>query len=217
MPTGPEGSQSPPSTSTSLLRRVIHGDQHAWEHFVHVYSGLIYSRCRRRNVPSQDTADVLQEVFRRVHRMIPQFRRDEPGQGFRHWLRVIARNVINDYLRGLATQPLPLDQTDHLSADLNLLATSVSEASGMVHRSEASLVVRNTLEVIQIDYEHRTWQAFWKTVVDGKPAVDVAKELGMAPGTVRQARYKILRRLRTELAQLAEDSDMINTKDPEIE
>lgn len=210
MATGSEGSLTPPSTSTSLLRRVIDGDQHAWEQLVHVYSGLIYSRCRRRNVPSQDAADVLQEVFRRVHRKIPEFRRDQTGQGFRRWLRVIARNVINDYNRTLIEKPLSLDQPDQLSADLSLLAHSVSDASGIMHRSEASLIVRNTLELIQIDYEHRTWQAFWKTVVDGKPAVEVANELGLAPGTVRQARYKILRRLRTELAELAQDSDVVD-------
>ncbi len=123
---------------------------------------------------------------------------------------MIARNVINDYNRSLTLQPLSLDQPDQLSADLHLLVHSVSDASGIIHRSEASLIVRNTLELIQIDYEHRTWQAFWKTVIDGKPAVEVANELGLAPGTVRQARYKILRRLRTELAELAQDSDVIN-------
>jgi DNA-directed RNA polymerase specialized sigma24 family protein len=34
--------------------------------------------------------------------------------------------------------------------------------------------------------------------VDGVPAVEVACELGMTAGAVRQAKYRILRRLRQE-------------------
>jgi len=55
------------------------------------------------------------------------------------------------------------------------------------------------LDVLRGEFEDRTWQAFWLTAVQGKPAQEVAAELGLAPGTVRQAKYKILKRLREEL------------------
>ena len=36
-------------------------------------------------------------------------------------------------------------------------------------------------------------------VVDGRETVDVAKDLGMLPGTVRVAKSRVLKRLRLEL------------------
>ncbi len=52
------------------------------------------------------------------------------------------------------------------------------------------------------EFEARTWQAFWKTGVEGLPTGDVAEELGMSPGAIRNARYKVSRRLRDELESL---------------
>ena len=69
-------------------------------------------------------------------------------------------------------------------------------------RPRGGLVLRQALESIRVDYETNTWQAFWRTAVDGEPTADVAQDLGLTPGNVRQARYKILKRMREELEGL---------------
>lgn len=187
------------STSTNLLRRVVAGEQEAWRRFVRLYSALIYSRCRARELSAEDSADVVQDVLGRVYRSVGDFRRDEPGQGFRRWLRTITANVIRDHVRLKALEPRGIDI--ELLADLlhDAESTGAGDSSSPIVPSAETLIVRAAIDRIRVDYEVLTWTAFWRTVVDGAPAFEVAADLKMTPGSVRQARYKILRRLRAEL------------------
>lgn len=190
------------STSTNLLKRVVEGEQEAWTRFVAIYGAFIYARCRRCGVLPQDAADLVQNVLKRVHKSISELRRDQPGQGLRPWLRTITRNVINDHFRSVqqdrnafGNSPFPqiLDQLAASEDD------DSEEGAGSV---ELVLLIRSAVETIRIDYEVKTWDAFWRTAVELQPTAEVALDLGMAQGTVRQARHKILKRLREELQGL---------------
>ena len=61
--------------------------------------------CRRSEMPSSDAANVMQEVFLAVWRGLAGFHREQTGQTFRGWLRIIARNKITDHFRRQATLP----------------------------------------------------------------------------------------------------------------
>ena len=63
-------------------------------------------------------------------------------------------------------------------------------AAGVIHRAT---------DLIRAEFENRTWKAFWLCAVEHQSSGEVAKQLGMTPGAVRQAKYKVLRRLREEL------------------
>ncbi len=63
---------------------------------------------------------------------------------------------------------------------------------------------RRALQQIAGHFEGQTWQAFWRVVVDGKTAQEVAQELSMQPGTVRVAKSRVLHRLRKELGELSD-------------
>jgi RNA polymerase sigma-70 factor (ECF subfamily) len=45
-------------------------------------------------------------------------------------------------------------------------------------------------------FEERSWQAFWRVVVEGQRLADVAAELGLTRNAVYIAKSRILRRLR---------------------
>lgn len=190
------------STSTNLLRCVVEGDQEAWARLVSIYGAFIYARCRRAGVLPQDAADLAQDILSRVLNSIGTLRRDEPGQGLRPWLRTISTNVINDHFRKLKKER----EVFGLAAFHGILDDFPSpwdeESNSWVTTPDAVLVLRQAMECIRIDYEDKTWQAFWRTVVEEQPTAEVAMELGLAQGTVRQARYKILKRLREELEGL---------------
>lgn len=72
--------------------------------------------------------------------------------------------------------------------------------------TEKKLLVRQILEVIQTDFEDRTFRAFWRTAVDGLSSAEVGEELGMSAEAVRAARYRVLRRLRQELEEMGYNS-----------
>jgi RNA polymerase sigma-70 factor (ECF subfamily) len=58
------------------------------------------------------------------------------------------------------------------------------------------------LEQVRGHFDERTWQAFWLTAIDGRSPTDLAGELGMTAGNIRQAKSRVLRRIRQELGDL---------------
>jgi RNA polymerase sigma-70 factor (ECF subfamily) len=52
------------------------------------------------------------------------------------------------------------------------------------------------------EIEPRTWEAFWRTAVDGRPPAHLAAELGMTAAAIRQAKSRVLRRLKREVGDL---------------
>jgi DNA-directed RNA polymerase specialized sigma24 family protein len=55
---------------------------------------------------------------------------------------------------------------------------------------------------VQAEFEERTWQAFWRATIDEEPTADIAADLGMSAGAVRKAKFRVLRRLRSEFENL---------------
>ena len=52
---------------------------------------------------------------------------------------------------------------------------------------------------IRGDFDDPTWQAFWRLTVENHATADIAAELGISQGAVRQAKYRVLCRLREEM------------------
>jgi RNA polymerase sigma-70 factor, ECF subfamily len=63
-------------------------------------------------------------------------------------------------------------------------------------------LVNRAMALMQADFHPATWKAFWEQVVVGRPAKEVAAELGMSPGAVYAAKFRVLDRLRQELAAM---------------
>jgi len=79
-------------------------------------------------------------------------------------------------------------------------ASSTAEASD----PEKAILVNTVLDLIRTEFEDRTWQAFWLATVEGRSSSMVAESLEMTPAAVRQAKSRVLRRLREELHQILE-------------
>ena len=197
---GRVGTGSLGSTSSSLLRRVRNGEADAWRRLAKLYAPAVFVWCHRSKLSAHDSADVVQETFLAVASHLPQFRRDRPSHSFRAWLWTIARNKIHDHFRrqknsqqarGGEANEQTLDQIpQHETTDIRIR----EELSGLVERW--------TLDVIRAQFEDRTWSAFWRTAVDGRTAAEVAAEYDMTTRAVRQAKYRVLHRLRQELGEL---------------
>ena len=197
-----ESPRSNGSTSRSLLDEARHADPAAWERLVKLYAPLVASWCRGWGVAEQDLLDVLQEVFSAVSSHLQRFRKDRPTDTFRGWLLTIARNKVRDHFRRAARQPAASGGTDAFNRlqqvlDPNADAVHVDPD----HDAGFNLVLMRALENIREEFHERTWQAFWKVVVDGRAAGDVAADLAMTPGAVRVSKSRVLLRLRRELGE----------------
>jgi RNA polymerase sigma-70 factor (ECF subfamily) len=184
------------STSSSLLDRVRARDPDAWEKLARLYCPLVYHWARQQHLQDADAADVVQEVFRTVAQRIDDFHRDRPDDTFRGWLRGITRNKLGDYFRRVAAHP-PAAGGSSARERLDGVP-DLREAPAEDGEAEASLAQR-ALQILRTEFEDTTWQAFWGAAIDGRAAAEIARDLGMTPRAVRQAKYRVLRRLRQEL------------------
>ena len=60
-------------------------------------------------------------------------------------------------------------------------------------------VIRRLLELLEADFEPRTWKASGKVTMEGKSTGEAAQELGMSPVAERIAKSRVLVRFRQEI------------------
>ncbi|MBI1902412.1 MAG: sigma-70 family RNA polymerase sigma factor [Planctomycetia bacterium] len=191
------------STSSTLIARLKLRDAESWRRFAALYAPLVYRWSRQSGLQASDAADVVQEVFRSVAGQIDGFQHGGPQHTFRGWLWTITRNAVRQHFRRSASRPQAAGGSaalEHMQGIPDQEAPS-SEAASEVPSGIQSDLVHRAIEIIRGDFEERTWQAFWRTAVDGQPAPQVADELDMTPRAVRQAKYRVLARLREMLAE----------------
>lgn len=197
----PDKSQSSQLTSLSLLARARANDQDAWERLTSLYRPLVALWCRRDRCPAEEVEDVVQEVFAGAAAGLAAFRRDRPGDSFRGWLRGITRNQVQLYFRRNQGRPRPVGGSDALGQVRDLPDTFAEPAD---EEAEVSLLYRRAVKQVRGEFEQRTWDIFWRTVIDGISPAAVAEELNATPAAVRQAKSRVLRRLKQEMGEVLE-------------
>ena len=222
--------QSANRTSLSLLERVKADDQQAWQRLVRLYTPLVCHWCGRWQVTGADADDVAQDVFLAVAAGIEKFQRPrpvgapspplsesrpigsasspapsavtspKPTGSFRGWLGAITRNKLRDFYERRQRHP-PAQG----GSDVHRLLQEIPNATlsdDTADAAQLSDVYYRALDLIRGDFEDHTWQAFWRTAVDNQTPAEVAPALGMSKVAVRQAKARVLRRLKEEVGDL---------------
>jgi RNA polymerase sigma-70 factor (ECF subfamily) len=197
----PDESQPGQLTSLSLLVRARANDPDAWGRLTSLYRPLVAFWCRRARCPVEEVEDVTQEVFAAAAAGLAAFRRDRPGDSFRGWLRGITRNQVLMYFRRNRGRPQPVGGSDAMGQVQSLPDLLVEPAD---EQAEVSLVFRRAVEQVRGEFEQRTWDIFWRTVVEGISPAAVAEEMHTTPAAVRQAKSRVLRRLKQEMGEVLE-------------
>jgi len=192
------------ATSRSLLERVKSDEAAAWERLVTLYAPLVFHWCRRYNLGEADVADILQEVFQAVFLHLADFRKERQADTFRGWLRRITQNKILDHFRRLGREPRGVGGSDAQARLTQLPFPQSSEEGSDGDQPVESDLFRRALDLIRQEFEERTWQAFWRTAVEGQSPREVAEALSMSAGAVRVAKCRVLHRLREELGDAIE-------------
>jgi RNA polymerase sigma-70 factor (ECF subfamily) len=187
-------------TSLSLLQRARANDRDAWDRVVALYGPLVRLWCSRTGLRAEDAEDVSQEVFASAAANLAEFRHDRPGDTFRGWLRVITRNAVLAHRRhgnGQARAEGGSAAWQRLQDVADPLAGAEEEET-----AEVDQLYRRAVAQVRGEFEERSWQAFWLTVVEGRSPAALAGELGMSAPAIRQAKSRVLRRLKQELGDV---------------
>ena len=190
-------------TSGSLIERIIGAPtDDDWRRLDNLYRPLLRAWMARAGVPASDVEDLVQDVLVVVIREVAEFERHREG-AFRAWLRKILANQVKNYFRKKKYWPTAPGGSDFQGV-LDELQSPESSLSKLWDREHDRHVAASLMQRVQGDFDPATWQAFCRYVLEGKPAVRVAEELGRSLNSVLLAKSRVLNRLRQEAAGLVE-------------
>ena len=194
-----------PDTRPSLLVRIRDAqDRDAWNEFVELYGPLVYRYGRKRGLQDADAADLTQSVLHAVAGAVGRFDYNPARGAFRGWLFAIVRNQLHKQQRG---QHGPRGSGDTAAQErLQEQPTPTADEDALWQEEYRKRCFTWAAERCRGDFEEKSWQAFWQTAVEGRPAAEVAGTLGVTVGAVYTARSRVLARIRKEIEQLQDDA-----------
>lgn len=193
-----------PGTRQSLIVRLRDpANSAAWGEFVALYEPLIYRLARRKGLQDADAQDLCQEVFRAVARAVDRW---DPARGsFRAWLSQIARNLLINFLTRGQHQPRGSGNTS-MQQLLEAQPVNDPSATAIFEAEYERRLFQLAAEEIRCQFAPATWQAFWRTAVEGRVPSDVAADLELSVGAVYVARSRVLASLKKRIEQLESES-----------
>jgi RNA polymerase sigma-70 factor, ECF subfamily len=190
-------------TSLSLLERLQQGGSgHPdWQRLHDLYRPLVRAWLTRVPGLGDEADDLTQDVLLILFRELPRFERRRDGS-FRAWLRQITINRIRRCLDARRRRPRVAGTADEAEAFLTQLADPNGDLSRQWNDEHDRHVFGKLIALVRADFQPETWEAFTRYALDGRPAAEVADELGISEEVVFQAKFRILKRLREEAAGL---------------
>lgn len=191
-------SDGPGTTHISLLVRLRVADPDAWTQLVDLYGPLLFGWCRKSGLSEADAHDVGQDVFRAVLRGISTFRKEQPSDTFRGWLRTITRNKLRDFVRHQARRPVAPGGSTHLRMQGQIEEVLPADDDPC----DVQDLVRRALTQVRTEFSENAVRAFLGTAVELRSAADVGRELNMTANAVNIAKLRVGRALRLALGEI---------------
>ncbi len=187
------------TTPVSLLERLRDpaAEKAAWDRFVELFTPLLFGCSRRLGVPAEDAADLVQDVFMKLVQELPRFHYDG-SKSFRAYLYTLLRNQWYDTCRRRSVLPVQ----DHGGS---LPEPVLPDPVALLAEAEyLHYLLARAFELMQDEFEPITCDAFREFVLNGRPAGEVARALGISVNAVYVAGGRVRRRLRQALQGLVD-------------
>jgi len=182
-----------PDTRPSLLVRIRDAsDKQAWKQFVELYGPLVYRFGRKRGLQDADAADLTQEVLRAVSGAVGRLEYDPERGSFRGWVFTLAHRKLCDFLTRRRRQ----EQGSGDTATQGVLNDLPAPEEEQWERDYERRLFVWAAERARGEFREATWQAFWQTAVEGRPAADISRTLGISVGAVYIAKSRVQARLK---------------------
>lgn len=175
----------------ALADAVLAGAPGAFERLVKQYQGLCFHIIQRMVRQPDDTRELCQDTFLRVHRYLHQYRGDSPLQG---WIGQVAYSVAK---RHLERKRIPLQDATDAEAHQALL-DGVSDGFDI----ETAQVEDESARCLHAAIEmlpplQRTILTLYH--LDEVPIGEIASMTGLAEGTIKSHLFRSRQRLRQVL------------------
>lgn len=184
------------TTRASLLQRVKNAeDQESWREFFHIYQPLLYRYARIRGLGREDAEELAQQCLTVLSQKMSTFEYVKEKGGFKHWLRRIANNKVNDMFK---KRKMPVGK----SGDFRRPQEREPAPDEAWERQWQKRHLQYCLLQVQQEVIATTYKAFEYHVLCSWPVEKVAETLSISVDQVYTAKSRITRRLRGKMRDL---------------
>ena len=175
-------------TDASLVKRCIAGDEAAWSELIDKYKNLIFSIPVKYGFSRDDAAEVFQMVCADLVSELPNVR--EPG-ALPKWLMQVTSNKCFQRIR-------ELKRFSGEEPDDTQLPASEALPEMLIAEIEQEQAVRDALGAMAPRCRELISMLFFETPC--RPYAEIARELGLATGSIGFIRGRCLEKMRRYLA-----------------
>jgi len=174
-----------------LVKECVSGNEEAWSLLIEKYKALIYSIPVKYGLPPHEAADVFQSTCMELLTRLPQLR--EP-RALPKWLMQVAHHECYR-LKRQSRRVVSRDSDEDLPEP-----EVPAIAEDLVQQTQEEQMLRGAMAALTPQCRRLVELLFYE--VPARPYAEVAKELGLAVGSIGFTRQRCIERLRRQLEDL---------------
>jgi RNA polymerase sigma factor (sigma-70 family) len=176
-----------------LIKRCLEGDEAAWNALVDKYKDLVWSVPMKYHLTAEDGADIFQEVWMDLYSDLKGLRH---VGALRSWLVTTASHKCYHLkMRQQAMRRIGASGAEREPAD------ETPSVAFLTVETEREQILRETLQDLPPRCQELVRMLFFEE--PSRPYEDVARQLGLAVGSIGFIRGRCLKKLRRLLAERA--------------
>ena len=184
-------SVAPAWDDTRLVKECLRGNERAWSLLIEKYKALIYSIPVKYGLPPHEAADVFQATCAELLVRLPDLR--EP-RALPKWLMQVAHHECYRWKRQQQRVVSRDGEPDLPEPETPPIAETV------LQQTQEEQMLREAMGVLSPQCRRLVELLFFET--PARPYTEVAKQLGLAVGSIGFTRQKCIDRLRRQLDEL---------------
>jgi RNA polymerase sigma factor (sigma-70 family) len=168
---------------------------HEWETFYRVYSRFVRRLAAKYRLDTHEREDLVQEVWRRVHRHLPEVNSPDQPSGLRAWLFTLVRNTALTLIRWKLRHPVRL--FPNLSVPIDRESTGGAKMWEQSCDTELlEIVIAESKKELSVE-NHRL---LTMRLLHGCSLSEAAAGLNLSKQQVKARQKRLFRRIRGQLA-----------------
>lgn len=180
----------------------------AWSEFYQVYWRVIYSSALRKGLSQDDAIEIVQIVLVKIQRGLNTLSYDPAKGRFLSWVGKIALRGIYDYLRQKRCNAKHFVDIHSESGEGdpfdNLSGPAPESGADTLDSDIQQAIYAEALARVRARRKDVVFRAFELHYVEGLPVAEVAKQLGIEPGSVSVSTNRLKAAIKEEGRKIRE-------------